>query len=463
MKNGDIIFGTDGFRGPYTEEAGEAVLNPETIYRLSLACLKYIESTTDIRTVVIARDPRASGEVLSAEALKAAKAAGFTALHLEICPTPATFKISEQQNCAAIMITASHNPHTDNGWKAAIRGDKLTKEQAAQVSQLYWDAIDEPISDSCLGDQKPNPELQQSYITAVIEDIESAYGKNPLEDKVLVFDGANGATAQFTPVILRALGATVHEFATDHSQLINHGCGAAHLEGVIEFLRAHPEIASAPSFLGALSADGDGDRIMMVGVDPSGQPVEIDGNHSLYAMAQGEQGIVGTIYTNTAVKQKLEQEGIGFEFCANGDSAVTAALVAKQKEGQAWTRGGEATGHLVDTNWLSSGDGVRMGAWLACFATKQGQTFYELSQTVELWPQVKKTVHLSSANRFAENQTSIDTQVNELNKTLGEEGRVIVRKSGTEPLVRIWGEALPGAHDIQRIIDDVTEFVKTNV
>ncbi len=449
------LFGTDGFRGEYTEKAGAVLLNSETLYGLTQALIQYADQ---YKVMVVGRDSRPSGSVLSKAVIQAGVDAGIEVWDLGVIPTPATFKIAGEFKTLAVMITASHNPYTDNGWKVAIAGNKITNEEAGNISDLYWHNLDKTIAKNGTGAVIEKPELAEWYVAQVVQSIEQEFDEKPLQNKVFVVDGANGATMKFTPEILRRLGAVVHEFACDGAGNINENCGAANLEGVKDHLRSHPEITADPNFVGAIANDGDGDRMMGVGVDGDLMN-EITGNHVLYALAQGQPGIVGTLYTNTGLVETLRAEHIEFEQCSNGDTAVTAGLVARQAKGDNWTRGGEFTGHHVDTNWLSSGDGVRMAAWFASYVSKSGNTFSDAYKALSLWPEAKSAVRIDPNAPKIEDNEQIQTKISEIKNQLGDSGRVVVRTSGTEPVVRIWGEAKSNTADIQQIIDDLAKFI----
>lgn len=458
-KRGDVIFGTDGFRGEYTEESGPALLNIETIADLTRAFVEYAKSIGDFPAIVVGRDTRESGQVLAKTVCDIASKLGLEVWDVGVCPTPATFKIAQQHGTLAIMITASHNPHTDNGWKAAIKGDKITDEQARIVSDIYWKNLDQPIGDTERAEILDKSELRNWYIDEVVKDICDEFGENPLIGKVVVVDGANGATAKFTPEILRRLGAEVHEFATDCRAHINLDCGAADLSGVKNFLKNSKNILNNPNLIGAVSNDGDGDRIMCVGVRSDGSLVELNGNYVLHALAENQPGIVGTLYTNSGLVEALRTSNIGFDQCANGDTAVTAGLRARQKRGENWTRGGEYTGHHVDTDWLSSGDGVRMAAWYSSYVSKHGKKFNNLYDELALWPEVSTKIKISrDRSEKLENQPEVQNEIERLKQTLGNNGRLVVRTSGTEPVVRIWGEAKPPIN-IQEIIDNLSKYM----
>jgi phosphoglucosamine mutase len=362
-------------------------------------------------------------------------------------------------------VTASHNTVKYNGWKGMLGNNKPGKNAVQAISDGYWQRVDSGlvIPDYRQGEAIDGSHLLGAYADKVVADIESQFGERPLDGKLMAYDGANGAASSVAPMILRRLGATVETYACDPATgLINDGCGANHLGGLNQFLEEREELTSQPNFIGAVLNDGDADRNMAMGVGRSGLVV-VCGNHGIYAMAQGEPGTVGTEYTNTAAVNRLRKEGIEFEYCENGDVNVTEALRVRQEAGDKWHRGGEFSGHHVDTDWGPSGDGVRNAAWLAAFAVREGVTFGDMHAALPLWAEAKATVAIEDAERRKAIKT--DPVVAEImawaREELGPESRVIDRASGTEPVYRLWAEVnggeavLPGV--LARIHDVVAE------
>jgi phosphoglucosamine mutase len=164
----------------------------------------------------------------------------------------------------------------------------------------------------------------------------------------------------------------------------------------------------------------------------------------MWALAQGEPGIVGTEYTNSGLRRRLQDGAIEFEECPNGDIHVTKALRDRQAAGESWRRGGEFTGHLVDTDWLGSGDGVRMAAWLASYVVSRGMTLGDLHEEVPLWHERMGKVRAVQGKKLLQTDMS-QRLIEQARDELGENGRLIVRASGTEPVVRVWAEGVDPA------------------
>lgn len=466
-----LLGGTDGFRGPATEEYGPGLMNQETLRGLTYELVAYQQERHESGAVVVARDTRPSSEYLSQGVIQGALARGVEVWDLGVAPTPTAQKIA--QHCGAmatVVVTASHNTYTDNGWKGMLGAEKPSSDVVQTLSDRYWDAAKDlrQIPKSL---HKPidRSDTKLWYVQQLRDDIEATFGERPLRDKIVAVDGAYGAASTLTPLLLRMLGADIVMFSCmdDDGGIINDGCGAADLSGIKNFLADRPELTNHPDFIGAVANDGDADRFMGIGALPAlgGQSrlVEINGNHAMLALAENQAGIVGTEYTNSGLVRRLEQQGVAFEYCANGDVNVTAALRDKQAGGQPWTRGGEFTGHLIDTEWLSSGDGVRMAGWLAAYAATSGRTFGDLYQDLPLWSEQMVKIPFESIERDDIKQSErVASLLHSAKETLGDNGRLIVRASGTEPVVRVWGES-SRTHQkrLETIISNLSLAVKT--
>ena len=439
-----VLGGTDGFRALATQERGPGLMNPETIAGLTAALLEHQTEAGVEGPVVIAQDTRPSGDALRTAAMTAALSQGIDVIDLDVAPTPAAQKIAARVGAmATVVLTASHNPWQYNGWKGMLGSRKPNGQEVSDISQRYWrqqtSGFATPIGSS-LHRVERSHDLER-YVDSVVADITSEFGELPLKDALFVIDGAYGAGQIVTPDVFRRLGARVEKFSCDGTGNINDGCGAANLSGLQDYLEHRPDITKDPTFIGALANDGDADRVMGIGLDESGNLVDITGNHIMHAMAlyPRQPGIVGTEYSNSAIATALHAHGVEFEHCSNGDVHVTEALRAKQAAGYGWTRGGEFTGHLIETEWLGSGDGVRNSAWYAAYAVSQGKTFGQLHEGLPLWPERMARIELPAghtvdlgSSRFLQHavQRAIDSGA-----------RPIVRASGTEPVIRVWAEA----------------------
>jgi len=443
-----ILGGTDGFRGEAElDNPSMGVMNETTVANLSAALVAYQIDRGVEGPIVVARDTRPSSERLARAAVAGALSRGGELIDLGVAPTPmAQFMADKVKASATVVITASHNPHTDNGWKGMLGSDKPSKQESRDISELAWDmSATSPAVITADGIQSEKSRAYEAhYKDSIVNDIQERLGERPLDGKIVVIDGAYGAAQRVTPAVFRALGARVEEFSCDGTGYINEGCGAADLSGLKSFLYDRPDLVGDPNFLGAIANDGDADRMMAIGVVyQNGEPslVEVDGNHAMWLLADGA-GIVGTDYTNSGVVRQLRHEGFQFEYCENGDSNVTSALRARQLAGERWYRGGEFTGHFVDLDWLSSGDGIRTGALFASTAAARGMNFGDVFRSLPLWHQEMAKVRISDTphdlilNNEGYLQALADSEAQ-----LGDEGRLLLRPSGTEPVFRVWGES----------------------
>lgn len=462
-----LMGGTDGVRGrAMLGHDNPETINERTFAGLSAALADMAESRGDMSPFVIGMDTRTSSLQLKQAVIDGLHSRGREVFDIGEAPTPAIQRTAALMNAAgAIAVTASHNPDADNGWKGMIGSSKPGPAQVKEISERYWDLIDGGFKVNMSSEADAiniRHEALSTYITDIVVDIQDDFGEQPLDGKVIVVDGAHGAGRVITPAVLRQLGAEVYDFACGPDGIINHGVGAADLSGLERFLAHNPDITHNPRFLGAVSNDGDADRMMAMGLRRDGDEprlVRLDGNHALWALSDGQPGIVGTEYTNGGLRDRLRQNIVGFQECANGDVNVTAALLAKQAAGLDWTRGGEFTGHHVDTTWLSSGDGVRAAAWFAAWAVKNDMNFGDIHQELPLWHERMEKITLTQpglGSLILQSPNMVELQ-DALQDADTNPVRLVVRKSGTEPVLRIWGES----RDEAKIYDAVSQLVST--
>jgi phosphoglucosamine mutase len=444
---GEQIGGTDGHRGIATAEFGAGLINESTFAGLTYALVGMQQEVGEDGPIVFARDTRPSGERLQQAAMAAAILRGAEVINLGVAPTPTAQKVAEKFGAAAaVVVTASHNPVADNGWKGMIGFGKPDDEAIRGYSERYWDqeASGLVIPSSFADGVRQRPELVTEYEDNVVATIEITFGERPLQNKLFVVDGANGAATSLTPRILRRLGARVECFACDPKGVINENCGANDLGGLKSFLARRPDITNDPDFVGALANDGDADRMQGVGMiieNGISTFVDITGNHVMGAMAEGQPGIVGTIYTNSGLRSHLTEQGIGFAECDNGDKYVTRTLQAKRTAGENWQRGGEFTGHYVDLAWLTSGDGLMSAAWFAARTVQKGMTFGDVYEGLPLWNESMFSVRLPEGTDAKALLASESVQ-EAIVATKGQPNmNSIIRGSGTEPVARVWIES----------------------
>ncbi len=450
MSEQKILGGTDGFRGPVDlRNPNMGHQNELTHYWLTSALIALQQEAGHDGPAVVLRDGngRPSGLRLAPASIQAAQDHDVDVIYLDTAPTPVGQKIAEMTGAlATIAVTASHNPVADNGWKGMLGSYKPDTDWVQAISKRAWEMYAEgkdrtpafPITK--LSVDPRGAEYKQRYAQTLTDKIEEEFDERPLAGKIIMYDGANGAANQMAPTILEALGATVHSINCS-TGLINEACGATDLSALKTAILAEG-LHNNPNFLGGIANDGDADRLMAVGViEQAGHKklVELDGNHAMYELAHGEPGIVGTVYTNSGLRDRLRAEGIAFQECGNGDQYVTQALQQRASDG--WRRGGEFTGHLIDMDWLNGGDGVAMAAWLSANVAQRGETFGDTYRSLPLWRESMHKITLSGGVQFDTDDARFREAQDWAVAQMAGEGRAIVRPSGTEPVVRVWLES----------------------
>lgn len=418
-------FGTDGIRG----KVGESVINPEFVMKLGWAAGKVLAGQ-GTNKVLIGKDTRISGYMLESCLEAGLSAAGINIGLLGPMPTPAIAYLTKTfRSEAGIVISASHNPFYDNGIKFfSANGFKLDDEIELAIEAQ----MDKPME--CVESDK----LGKAYR---IEDaagryIEFCKGTFPsdlnLKKLKIVVDCAHGATYHIAPNVLEELGAEVIEIGTQPDGLnINKKVGATSMKAVRE------SVLENKADLG-FALDGDGDRIMMV--DHLGNV--IDGDQLIYIIARDalktgrlNGGVVGTLMSNLGLEIALNKLGVAFLRSNVGDRYVMELL---QQRG--WSIGGENSGHVLNLNVTSTGDGIAAGLQVLTAMLRADMTLHELCQGMDMYPQNLINVRFSEGEDPLEND-NVKAAVIEAEQNLGKTGRVLLRKSGTEPLIRVMVEA----------------------
>jgi len=424
-------FGTDGVRG----RVGEAPITPDFALKLGYAAGRVLAQQRDNGArpmVLIGKDTRLSGYML-----ESALEAGFTAAGVDVrlvgpMPTPAVAYLTRTLRLSAgVVISASHNPFEDNGIKF-FSGDGFKLPDAVELE--IEAAIDRPLviaEARLIGKVKRLDDAAGRYI-------EFCKGSFPfdldLKGLRIVVDCANGATYHIAPPVLHELGAEVIVIANQPDGFnINEGCGATHPELMIEAVRAHG------ADLG-IALDGDGDRLIMC----DGEGAIVDGDRLLYLMtksrlAAGEvvEGVVGTQMTNGAVELALRGLGLDFERAKVGDRYVLERMQAR-----GWMLGGEGSGHLLCLDRHTTGDGIVSALQVLAALRRTGQSLSELVADCPLWPQVLLNI---KAPRELATHPEVVSAAHAEEAALAGQGRILLRASGTEPLVRVMAEGRDAA------------------
>ena len=439
-------FGTDGVRG----KVGEYPITPDFVLKLGWATGRVL-ANGERGKVVIGKDTRVSGYMFESALEAGLSAAGQDILLLGPMPTPGIAYLTRTLHAdAGIVISASHNPFFDNGIKFfSDRGTKLPDTVEAAIEQ----ALDEPmqmVDSAWLGKAERVVDARGRYIEFCKSTVPNGLD---LEGLNLVVDCANGATYHIAPSVFTELGARVKTLGTNPDGYnINLECGSTHIEPLRQ------EVLARGADLG-IAFDGDGDRVIMV--DHLGEVV--DGDELLYMVGLDRQrdgllpGIVGTVMSNLGLEHALQAQGIPFERAKVGDRYVMERLQA-----QGWTLGGESSGHIICLDRTTTGDGIVAALQVLTSMVRSGKRLHELKAGMHKYPQTMINVRLEQAfDALASSR--VQAAVAEVEGELAGRGRVLLRPSGTEPLVRVMVEgedAILVAKVAQQLADVVTEAMR---
>lgn len=436
-------FGTDGIRGT----VGQPPITPDFVLRLAHAVGRVLRRTETRPTVLIGKDTRISGYMLESALESGFNSAGVDVVLLGPLPTPGVAYLTRAQRASlGVVISASHNAYPDNGIKFfSAQGTKLDDAWELAVEA----ALDEdPVwADSAtLGKARRLDDAAGRYI----EFCKSTFANDlTLKGLKIVVDGAHGAAYQIAPMVFHELGAEVIAIGCAPDGLnINHEVGATHPDALIKAVKANKAHYG-------IALDGDADRLQMVDADGR----LFNGDEVLFLMvnerlARGEKvpGTVGTLMTNMAVEVALKKKGVEFVRAKVGDRYVLEEL---DKRG--WLLGGEGSGHLLALDKHTTGDGLISALQVLQACVRSGKTIAQLLGEVVLFPQTLINVRLKpgqdwqSSKRLADMSKTVEAE-------LGDTGRLLIRASGTEPLLRVMVEARDAAQAkscAERVADTV--------
>ncbi len=434
-------FGTDGIRGT----VGQPPITPDFVLRLAHAVGRVLRRTESRPTVLIGKDTRISGYMLESALESGFNSAGVDVVLLGPLPTPGVAYLTRAQRASlGVVISASHNAFPDNGIKFfSAQGTKLPDAWEQDVEAVLQEAPQWADSAS-LGKARRLDDAAGRYI----EFCKSTFANDlTLKGRRIVVDAAHGAAYHIAPKVFHELGAEVHAIGCSPDGLnINDGVGATHPEALVRAVKAnHADFGVA--------LDGDADRLQMVDADGR----LYNGDELLYLMVQdslrrGEAvpGVVGTLMTNMAVELALRRAGVDFVRAKVGDRYVLEVL-----EQRGWTLGGEGSGHLLCLDRHTTGDGLVSALQVLQAACRAGQGLPQLLEGVTLFPQCLLNVRLHPGNDWKANARLADEK-RRLEAELGATGRVLIRASGTEPLLRVMVEAADEAvaqRGAQRLAD----------
>ncbi len=417
-------FGTDGIRG----RVGQSPMTPDFVLKLGWAVGRVFAEDHQ-GPVLIGKDTRISGYMLESSLEAGLSAAGVDVRLLGPMPTPAIAYLTRTFRAAAgIVISASHNPYYDNGLKFFSRqGLKLPDEIEYAIEAELAKPIDVVKSDQ-LGKAERMDDATGRYIEFCKRTIPSSDALHGLK---IVVDCANGATYHSAPHVFQELGAEVINVGNNPDGVnINKDCGATSPRLLCETVLSHGADIG-------IALDGDGDRLIMA--DHKGEVV--DGDEALFVITHGrrkesafEGGVVGTLMSNLGLEQALEREGIPFKRTKVGDRYVMEQMV---KEG--WQLGGENSGHIICLDRTTTGDGIVAALQVLHSMVSSGKTLYELKSGMQKFPQILVNVPLE-ASLDLDKSSVIQEAVKGVETQLASRGRVLLRPSGTEPLIRVMVE-----------------------
>jgi phosphoglucosamine mutase len=422
------LFGTDGVRGLANRD-----LTAELALDLSVAAAHVLGEAGEFAghrpVAVVGRDPRASGEFLEAAVVAGLASAGVDVCRAGVLPTPAIAYLTGTLGAdLGVMLSASHNPMPDNGIKFFAKGGhKLDDTVEDAVEARLREPWQRPIG-ADVGRVRDYTEAFEEYVSHVV-------GSAPhrLEGLRIVVDCAHGAAYRAAPEALRRLGADViAAFAEPNGLNINDGCGSTHIDRLRELVTEHDADAG-------IAVDGDADRCLAVSAD--GELVDGDQILAVLALAMAEQR---TLRADTVVATVMSNEGFRLAMRAAGlavvDTAVGDRYVLEAMKIGGYSLGGEQSGHVILLDHGTTGDGLLTGVHLLARVAATGKPLAELAAVVERLPQVLVNVPGVDKSRVA-TDTTVQAAVTAAERELGDTGRVLLRPSGTEPLVRVMVEA----------------------
>lgn len=424
------LFGTDGVRGVANYE-----LKGEMAFKLGRIGGYYLSKNSKLEkpAVIIGKDTRLSGDMLEAALTAGLTSLGIDVYKLGIIPTPGVCFLSKKKNVVGgVMISASHNPTADNGIKFFDQnGIKLNDQAELEIEELIFSDHSEKLPypiDQDIGLVKEKYDWLDEYINFVIDSAD-----HNLAGLKVVIDCANGAAYEASPAVFEALGAEV-VLINNHprGEAINVNCGST-----------APEIAArmvveTGADLG-IAHDGDADRVILI--DEQGELVEGDNIMAVAAremMSKDElkdKTVVTTKYSNLGLKESLAEVGAELIITKNGDRYVLKEMLKND-----YNLGGEKSGHIIFSEYNTTGDGILTAVKIASIMKKNEKPLSELKSIMSYWPQILTNIEVEEKKKWRDNK-KIASEIKAAEKEIGREGRVFVRASGTEPLIRVMLEA----------------------
>lgn len=422
------LFGTDGVRGIANRE-----LTPEMALQLGRAGAYVLtrESAAHAPSILLGKDTRRSGDMLEAALTAGLCSLGATVYQAGVLPTPGVAHLVRAYGLdAGVMISASHNPMRDNGIKFFnSEGLKLPDTLEDEIEDIFLHHADElPRPEGmAVGVKLDRTQASDEYGTFLLSTVPGLR----LDGMKIALDCANGATSHLAPRVFETLGATVHVLHHEPDGAnINDGCGSTHMESLLDYVLANGMDIG-------LAFDGDGDR--MLAVDDNGKLVEGDEIIAVCALDMQKQGllthntVVATIMSNLGLSLMCQKYGLTLHQTAVGDRYVLEKMLAED-----YAFGGEQSGHIIFRRHNTTGDGIITGLQLLSVMRREGKPLSELKQVMETLPQALVNAHVSNDRKpLLETNESIARLMTQTEARLHGEGRLLVRASGTEPVVRV--------------------------
>ena len=438
------LFGTDGVRGVANRD-----LTPELAFAVGRAAAGILERKTDLaHPVIVGRDTRVSGTMLEAAIVAGITSTGRNVVSVGIIPTPGVARITTAVDAAAgVMISASHNPIEDNGIKIfGPDGFKLTDAEEDEISALIdSDALPRPTHLD-VGMAQTSRGLIDRYLAALLE------AGADLSGRTIVVDAAFGAAFEIGPYVFKRLGAKVVALnAVDDGSRINVECGATDLRPLREAVRANPGSVG-------VAFDGDADRALFV--DERGETLSGDHVMMILAREMHRNGalphatVVGTVMSNAGLELALRRDDIALLRTPVGDRYV----LERMREG-AYRFGGEQSGHVIDLTRNTTGDGPLTAVSLFATAARAGSTLHELARDLVSLPQVLVNVRVEARRDAVAAQPDVTAAIERAQNELNGIGRILVRPSGTEPLIRVMLEG-PDRAQIDRLAGAIAQAIE---
>ncbi len=419
-------FGTDGIRGT----VGQPPLTPDFVLQLANAVGRVLKKDHDRPTVLIGKDTRISGYMFESALESGFNAAGVDVVLLGPVPTPAVAYLTRAQRATlGVVISASHNPFADNGIKFfSAQGNKLPDAWELAVEQTLTEPL-VCVPSEKLGRASRLHDAAGRYIEFCKSTFSPAMS---LRGCKIVVDAAHGAAYQIAPAVFHELGAEVISLGCSPDGLnINRGVGATHPEALMAAVQTHGADYG-------IALDGDADRLLMV--DGTGRV--FNGDELVYLLAQDRlaqgqtvPGVAGTLMSNMGIEAALARQNIALVRAKVGDRHVLEAL--QQRD---WQIGGESSGHILVLDKHSTGDGIISALQVLQAVVRSGKSMAEMLAGAELYPQTMINVRLQAGTDW-QNLPGLQTAIAAAEQALGQSGRVLIRASGTEPVLRVMVEA----------------------